>query len=1124
MPENFGTAGQMAVRIFADEDMLDRALRDEIPKKAEAGGTYAAKQFKAAFGPKLKKGAEDAAGEAIDALKARWKRQVADAKEELARGLIDERQFRSRGEAAARQLNQGILSQIETLSRSGKLTDEMFVRLTDELHTVGIRGGKKMGEGILSGMQSPASRITRFFRSFFLVGLVGTATFAVRRIGQLFEALGRKIRDALTLGGNIQGRLQSFRGLATAQGLDPEKLLGELRRGVRATASDFELLERSNNALQAGLVATEQQFGEIATVTRRLGQSVGIDAADAFEKFVNGIVHNRKIILSVLGLVVDWKGAYDAYAKSVGKSADQLTALEKQQVRLTATLAAARKEVAGLGPDTLNAAQRVEQLGTAWTNMKNAAALAFADNERIRRLLDDWAGSAEQASENMDHLAARIGALVDVAVNRLTTLKGLALTLKDFGAALQAAAVGNVGGALQSFRGLRQERNAAEQKRLQDIQQQQAVDQIRASKTLAEVLGRRAAIQKQINGLTGQEENFTQQIGNLHGQLVATFQTEARLRAKAAEDALKQREEAEKLAAALKAQAFEEAVKAADRILADLQKSRDAVEGLSIGGLTSAGTKAEIQAGGAAPGAPDPQALERARREIEQILDSSGSVQEKSLAIEGVFQKWGVTLGQFLPVIQKWVQAVFQAAEGSDSAESGFQKILRAASKFEPAARGILSVADSLGVVDENARKALQGVIDLSDAAGQFAKGNAIGGIVEGIGGIAGIVGGLFGGGPSPEEQHRLQVLQQNTAALERLTSSLDRQAQIAGGTPGSTLQGLQQVAATPGLLQEGSGIANTIQGFTGIARLRAILKQVGLSVSDLEDFAQQAGINISNLAALLRGSSGDIQGAEQEFSKLKDEINAISLSDLGKTFASRMDLLREKFQLFGTTLTDQAAQIRDALLQFTDLPADIRKKLQAADLSTPEGRKAAQDALQQVFQLIESGQLPVSALGNLDLGQLRDGIDTLNETLQQANDQAQQGGASGQVTSFQLVDTITRQQADAMTSMLSTDVYWNQKTAEGVSELIRIAGGTPSLPGKTVTPASAGSGRTAVPAVQVGRIDVSAPVSVEGAGGDPATVAATVSRSLLRELDRSLGDALLRALRNSGQPPTRTV
>ncbi len=175
-------------------------------------------------------------------------------------------------------------------------------------------------------------------------------------------------------------------------------------------------MDRANNALQAGLKGSADQWGEMATAARRLGQSVGIDAATAFERMTNAIVHNRPIIASTLGLVVNWKQAYDDAAAAQGRTANSLSATEKQQIRLYSTLAVARKRVQDLGADQLNAAQRVEQLRSAWDNAKNAIAQAIATNPGVVSFLDSIARGAENASAPMEVLVTKIQAAVDTAL------------------------------------------------------------------------------------------------------------------------------------------------------------------------------------------------------------------------------------------------------------------------------------------------------------------------------------------------------------------------------------------------------------------------------------------------------------------------------------------------------------------------------------------------------------------------------------------------------------------------------------------------------------------------------------------------------------------------------------
>jgi hypothetical protein len=63
-------------------------------------------------------------------LRAEFNKRKAELSEALARGVIDQKEFKKQTDIAARTFNDGLLKGIEEARRQGKLTDAEYVKLT----------------------------------------------------------------------------------------------------------------------------------------------------------------------------------------------------------------------------------------------------------------------------------------------------------------------------------------------------------------------------------------------------------------------------------------------------------------------------------------------------------------------------------------------------------------------------------------------------------------------------------------------------------------------------------------------------------------------------------------------------------------------------------------------------------------------------------------------------------------------------------------------------------------------------------------------------------------------------------------------------------------------------------
>jgi len=94
---------------------------------------------------------------------------------------------------------------------------------------------------------------------------------------------------------------------------------------------------------------------------------------------VTGIGRLSPMILDNLGIVMDAKGTYEAYAQSLGKSADALTDVEKRQALVNRVL----QEATG-APVELDAAGRIEAGAAAWENFTTALGENLTELTRIQ--------------------------------------------------------------------------------------------------------------------------------------------------------------------------------------------------------------------------------------------------------------------------------------------------------------------------------------------------------------------------------------------------------------------------------------------------------------------------------------------------------------------------------------------------------------------------------------------------------------------------------------------------------------------------------------------------------------------------------------------------------------------
>jgi len=178
---------------------------------------------------------------------------------------------------------------------------------------------------------------------------------------------GRQLVDFGKKAANIESMERAFNSLqggTTGATVAIEKLRGATSNAM----SDFDLFQQANNAMVLGITKNSSEMANMFKMAQRLGRALGVDTKRSVESLVTGIGRQSRLMLDNIGIVVKADEAYEEYAEKLGKSADELTDVEKKQAFLNATLDAAREKVARLGDDIPATIDSYDQLAAAWAN------------------------------------------------------------------------------------------------------------------------------------------------------------------------------------------------------------------------------------------------------------------------------------------------------------------------------------------------------------------------------------------------------------------------------------------------------------------------------------------------------------------------------------------------------------------------------------------------------------------------------------------------------------------------------------------------------------------------------------------------------------------------------------
>lgn len=155
------------------------------------------------------------------------------------------------------------------------------------------------------------------------------------------------------------------------------------RAATAGLVDDFTLLSASNRAAALGIKLTSDEFAQLSKAAVVMSRKLGTDASEAVNDLITGIGRQSMAVLDNLGIIVKAEDAYDRYAESIGKTASELTAVEKRTAFQNEAMRKLAEATQG-GADSLNnMADNWQRLKTLITNTTDGLKAWFLQNETI---------------------------------------------------------------------------------------------------------------------------------------------------------------------------------------------------------------------------------------------------------------------------------------------------------------------------------------------------------------------------------------------------------------------------------------------------------------------------------------------------------------------------------------------------------------------------------------------------------------------------------------------------------------------------------------------------------------------------------------------------------------------
>ena len=291
---------------------------------------------------------------------------------------------------------------------------------------------KTAGEGALRGISAAMGGL----RSAITAAATALATYAVAVVA--FAKHSAEFEEVNS----------AFNRMAAAQGQDADAMLSKLKELTQGTVSSFDLIKAANTAMLQGIRASD--IPEFFAQARRAAQDTGRSFEEVTNILIKGISKQSQTMLQSAGIAIDVKGAMEAYAASVHKSASELSEAEQRTAVMNAALAQVRENAAAAGPATLSLADRFEQIKASFsdTSLVIGSKLGPAFEYLLDKSQATLAGIQEWAKGNAaSQVFEVLTETISVVINSVQTLgEVIGTVFGGLGEILTAVITGNFQG------------------------------------------------------------------------------------------------------------------------------------------------------------------------------------------------------------------------------------------------------------------------------------------------------------------------------------------------------------------------------------------------------------------------------------------------------------------------------------------------------------------------------------------------------------------------------------------------------------------------------------------------------------------------------------------------------
>lgn len=221
-------------------------------------------------------------------------------------------------------------------------------------------------------------------------GMMGLANAAISAAAAIPQAVGELTNLAM----QAERTESSFVVLSSGVGQSSQAMLAAMKAMTAGTVADTDLMLAANRAMMLGVSDNAEEMGQLMAAAIERGRALGVSSQQAVNDIITGIGRMSPMILDNLG-IVGVTQSVEEYARSLGKTSDALSDVEKKQALVNAVIAS------GSGQPVLeDAASAFERMDASIKNLQVSLGELFGP--AIAAVAQSMADAADVVTDAFD--------------------------------------------------------------------------------------------------------------------------------------------------------------------------------------------------------------------------------------------------------------------------------------------------------------------------------------------------------------------------------------------------------------------------------------------------------------------------------------------------------------------------------------------------------------------------------------------------------------------------------------------------------------------------------------------------------------------------------------------------